>query len=309
MASASCTEEKFIELFKKLQSPILVAQELGISERNVHVRRRAIEARRGISLEVKSREVLPPQRIAKFYDKPIDIAVFTDPHFWPDSLSPAYNIFKEAVGTYAPDVVLCTGDILDAARISRHPRRGWETRPSLKQELEAAQHAMSQIYDVSRNAEHLLTKANHDDRFDNYLSANASEFEGLPGTRLYDYFPGWEVSDLITFNNTLAAFHDWHSGIHGAFNNTLKAGISTVSGHTHRCTVREWTDFTGTRYGIEAGTLAQIYDPQFAYTKMRPVNWQSGFAWIHIDGDEVYPERVVVNDRGTTRWRGKTWKG
>ena len=308
-ARTGTTDEEFIELFKRLGSPARVADELGINVRNVYTRRRAIEGRHGITLEAAKPEVIHPARVAKYYDKPVDIAVFTDPHFWPNELSPAFFILHQAIETYKPDIVLCTGDILDGARISRHPRRGWETSPTLKQELEAAQEAMGLIFDASRGADHLLTKANHDDRFDNYLSANASQFEGLPGTRLYDYFPGWEVSDLITINDALAAFHDWHSGIHGAFNNTLKAGISTVSGHTHRCTVREWTDFTGTRYGIEAGTLANIYGPQFAYTKMRPVNWQSGFAWIHIDGATITPERIVVTPEGTARWRGKTWRG
>lgn len=50
MSKAKCSEDDFIALWRRLGGAAAVARELGCSERAVHERRRAIEARRGIKL-------------------------------------------------------------------------------------------------------------------------------------------------------------------------------------------------------------------------------------------------------------------
>lgn len=321
MPAPKGTTEEFIKLYRE-HGPSGTAKILGVSERNVYYRRDRIEKSHGIRLDTvspgyESRDRyaqgavsgLHPESLRVHYDHPYDIAIFTDAHFWPGPLSPAYYIFCKVIEKFQPDVVLNTGDTFDGARVSRHPRRGWEDRPSMKKELDACTEALGLIFDLTREADHIWTPGNHDDRFANYISAHAPEFEAMPGARLEDYFPGWEIAESAVFNDTLLAMHDWHNGMHAAWNNVIKAGISTTTGHTHRCTIREFTDMRGTRYGMEGGTLADIYGPQFNYTKQRPVNWQSGFLWVHVDGDQIHPERVIVGRDGKARWRGETWAG
>ncbi len=46
---------------------------------------------------------------------------------------------------------------------------------------------------------------------------------------------------------------------------------------THRLLVRPYSDYTGTRYGIETGTLADPHGPQFRYTENNPRDWHPGF--------------------------------
>ena len=44
-----------------------------------------------------------------------------------------------------PKVVIANGDIFDGAQISRHPRIGWDNKPTVLEELEACTSAMSEI--------------------------------------------------------------------------------------------------------------------------------------------------------------------
>lgn len=51
---AAISEDEFIKIWNELQSPLAVSQRIGVHVRNVHERRRSIEHRRGIKLDVKS---------------------------------------------------------------------------------------------------------------------------------------------------------------------------------------------------------------------------------------------------------------
>ena len=65
------------------------------------------------------------------------------------------------------------------------------------------------------------------------------------------------------------------------------------------------TDLRGRRYGVDTGTLADIYGDQFTYTEMNPVNWASGFAVLTFkDGKLLPPELCEVLD-GVAYFRGK----
>jgi hypothetical protein len=50
MASAACSDEEFIKLFRELGSPQAIAETLGISVRNVFARRNRLEQKHGIEL-------------------------------------------------------------------------------------------------------------------------------------------------------------------------------------------------------------------------------------------------------------------
>lgn len=53
--------------------------------------------------------------------------------------------------------------------------------------------------------------------------------------------------------------------------------------------------------GVDTGTLAEPYGPQFNYTEAGPVNWASGFAVLSFhEGRLLEPELCVVMD-------GKAW--
>jgi hypothetical protein len=67
------------------------------------------------------------------------------------------------------------------------------------------------------------------------------------------------------------------------------------------------SDYNGTRWGVDTGTLADPYGEQFAdYTELNPVDWRSGFAVLTFHkGRLLYPELVMVHDEGVIDFRGK----
>ena len=91
--------------------------------------------------------------------------------------------------------------------------------------------------------------------------------------------------------------HRYHNGIHAAYNNALKAGMSIVTGHLHRLAVTPWADYNGRRWGVDTGTLANPHGPQFDYAENNPSPHTSGFAVLTFkDGMLLPPELCEVLD-------------
>ena len=81
--------------------------------------------------------------------------------------------------------------------------------------------------------------------------------------------------------------------------------MSYVHGHLHKLSVTPWSDYRGRRYGVDTGTMAEPYGPQFNYTEAGPVNWASGFAVLTFyKGKLLQPELCVV-EHGEAWFRGK----
>ncbi len=75
--------------------------------------------------------------------------------------------------------------------------------------------------------------------------------------------PCWRV----IVNGNVHIKHRFKGGIHAARNNTLNAGESIVTGHLHRLQATPLTDYTGLRWGIETGTLAEPCGDQFTFAE------------------------------------------
>src|SRR5581483_6254156 len=149
-----------------------------------------------------------------------------------------------------PQLVVLNGDVMDGATISRHPRTGWEQRPTLRQELDACLERLGEIEAAApKGCELIWTRGNHDARFETYLAANAPGFEGVRGMTLQEQFPLWTFTVSVMVNRNA-------NGVHATYNNTLKSGINIVCGHLHQLRVFSWGDYKGRRYGVDSGTLA-----------------------------------------------------
>jgi hypothetical protein len=76
--------------------------------------------------------------------------------------------------------------------------------------------------------------------------------------------------------------------------------------------VTPWTDYNGTRFGVDCGTMADPFGPQFRdYMEDNPRNWRSGFAIITFHkGKMLWPEvvHVINEDDGLVEFRGKVYK-
>lgn len=315
MTTPSCTEEVFISLWKEFGSAAEIARILGVTERKVHERRRRVEEKLHIKLMGFSHKspdfqvTLPANGIRVKVDiEDGVIIVGSDAHYWPGIISTAHRAFVTAIKELNPKMVIMNGDAFDGANISRHPRTGWEARPSVKQELEACRDRICEIEAVSKNAKLHWTWGNHDIRWNSKLSSQVSEFEGIHGMNLADHFPRWKFSTSVMVNNHTQIKHRNYNGIHAAYNAVVKTGMSTVNGHLHSLKVTPWTDLTGTRYGVDTGSLADVWGAQFEYTEDGTRNHRSGFAVLTFRNGKLLPPElveVIDEEEGLICFRGQ----
>jgi hypothetical protein len=241
---------------------------------------------------------------------------FGDGHCLPldwreDGDTPAMAAALRLAEELQPSHLLCMGDMLDGASISRHDPIGWQVKPTVEQEVGAVQHDLSRLRRAAPEARRLYVVGNHCERYDRVLAQRVPEFRDVIGTRLADSLPDWHMAWAFEINGALLAVHRWHGGVHAGWNNVVKGGgAHIVSGDTHRLNVRPYTGQIGTLYAVECGTLADTRGEQFSYTRGLDPNWQAGFAVLTWrDGVLKPPELCQVDNAGVAWFRGRAIAG
>lgn len=303
---AACSDDEFIRLFKELGSPTLISQRLGVNVRSVNSRRRNVEQKYGINIEVRS--LNPAYRMKVSADKaridlPIQngvVIVASDCHYWPGPASPAHKALVRRVSELKPVAVIMDGDVIDSASNNRHPPIGWEKNPTVQEELDAAAERLGEIIAAHPSALHIWPGGNHDINFERTIAMHAPQYANVKGIHLKDHFPEWQVCWYVMINDDVEVRHRMAGGVHATYNNTLKNGTSVVTGHLHAAQVTRYTDRRGTRYGVDNGMIAERGGQQFlGYTEARATNWREGFTELtFIDGKLMPPALVEVLDDG-----------
>lgn len=239
------------------------------------------------------------------------MVVFGDAH-WTTPTQPrslAHEALLAALPGIAPDVILSIGDLMDLGEPSRHAPLMWQQRHRVRDELDAARLHLGDIVAAAPKARRWWVRGNHDDRFDKWLADNASSFEGVQGMALADHFPDWEFCWRLDINSDVVAMHRYHGGIHAGWNNTVKAGVTTITGDTHSLEVKPMVDFRGRRWGIQTGMLGDPAWPCFHY--MMAINrlWTPGFVVLTWHGGELMPPELCEVVNGVAWFRGKTIAG
>lgn len=301
------SDEQFLLLWEKYQSGQKIADATGLNLRNVMKQRKELEIKKGIALNV---DAVKGGRSEKFFyrhhmaraDANLQngtIFVASDCHYHPGESSVAHKAFVKLIKKMKPEIVVMNGDVFDGATVSRYPAMGFDPvkPPTVKEEIEAVSDRLAEITKVSGNARRVWTIGNHDMRYEARLSQMAPQYEGVSGFALRDHFPEWTHCLSLMVNKTIMIKHRYHGGIHATYNNTLKAGISIVTGHLHRLQASIWSDYNGSRFGIDTGTLAEVDGEHMSYGEDNPKNHASGFAVLTIiDGVLLYPEFCYVAD-------------
>jgi hypothetical protein len=311
------SDEEFITLFELYKSPTLMSQDTGMSARGIMARRNALEGRYGVNIStvpVQERIDPKPPRLDLGIQNG-SVIIFSDAHFWPGIRTTAYDGLIWAIKNIDNlKAVINDGDAFDGASISRFPRIGWDKTPTLVEELKACEIALGEVEDeakkVNKNVKLMWPLGNHDARFENRLAANAPQYEHIKGFSLKDHFPAWHPCWSVWLNESVIVKHRYKGGIHATHNNTVTAGVSIVTGHLHSLKVTPYDDYTGTRYGVDTGTLAEPTGPQFEnYLEHSPTNWRSGFAILTFHkGVLLWPEVVKVYDKDHIEFRGQVIK-
>ena len=292
-----------------------MALKYDISVRNVYQKRRTVEGQLGRPLNVPAhldRSGKPRRTIRKSItvDNSMCIMIGSDAHYEANSVTTAHLAFVKLAKELQPDVIILNGDLLDGASISRHPPLGWEERPTVEQELNTVRQRLEEIEKAAPSAERYWCLGNHDARFDMRLADLLPQFKGVPGFTLRDHFSNWEFCLSLWVEGAERPIVIKHipvsGGVHAGYNSTLKSGTHYISGHTHQMECKSWSDYTGCRYGVQCGTMADPHQPTFDYAQDGPKNWVSGFVVLNIrDNFLLTPEFVKVHTPGEYEWRGQ----
>jgi len=312
--NARSADQDFIDLFEAY-GPHETARRLNINVRRVYDRRVKMEKKYG-------RQLTPPYhagggryRHGIKHAGRIEIAipngevlVGSDAHYWPGIVSTAHRAFVKLIKEIKPKAVIMNGDVMDGASISRHPPIGWESRPTVIQEIETCKERLEEISDAAgKDCRLIWPLGNHDARFETRLAQVAPEYAKVHGVHLQDHFPDWEPCWSTWINDNTVVKHRFKGGMHATHNNALWSGKSMVTGHLHSLKWNPIADYNGRRYGVDTGTMAEPDGPQFAdYTEDNPKNWCSGFAVLtYWQGRLLAPELAEVFDDGLVSFRGK----
>jgi len=316
------SDQQIISAIENSASMNAASLSLGMNLSGLNKRRRRIEQREKIEIRApRATKQFEHLQIAHIHPTKKDLGilngtviVFSDAHFWPGVYTTAFKGLLWAIKELKPKAVIANGDIFDGAGISRHPRIGWAKAPSVMDELKACTISMGYIEEAAKEARHnvklIWPLGNHDARFETFLAANAPQYEHVKGFTLRDHFPKWEPCWAVWMNENTVVKHRFKGGIHATHNNTMWSGKNIVTGHLHSLKVTPFSDYNGVRYGIDTGTLAEPYGPQFKdYTEEGPLNWRSGFAVLtFVDGNLILPELVTTHGPDSIEFRGRVIK-
>jgi hypothetical protein len=312
--NAACSAEEFMRLFEA-HGACETARILGLDSNKVFERRARLERKLGIVLKSPnaSNERRTQLWLPHYEERlPTNIAngivlAGSDWHIWPGRRSVMFRAYMHLARELQVQIKLLNGDVFDGAKISRHPPSGWNRLPTLKEELEACQDLVGELYEAWPGAQHIWNVGNHDLRFENKLAHQAPEYEGVQGVSLEDHFPAWKFAMSTWFNDgELVTKHRFKGGIHATHQNAVSAGMSILTGHLHSAKVTPVTDYRGRRYGIDSGTMEDIYGPQFAYMEDNPRNHVSAIAVLTFkDGKLLWPELAVAVDDEHFQFRGE----
>jgi hypothetical protein len=300
--------QQAVEAFSKYGSQVAAAQALGIPRPTLQHRLREAN-RRG---EAKIPAILDtefPGRLTLDIEDGL-VLIGSDAHYWPGVVSTAHRAFVKAIQEFRPTAVIMNGDAFDGASVSRHAPGQWETRPTVIQELDACKLRLGEIVHAAGNVPLLWPLGNHDARFESRLASVAPEYADVHGVHLKDHFERWAPCWSVEINEHTIVKHRWKGGDHGVYNNTVKAGVSVITGHDHGLRISPFTDLRGTRYGVSTGTLAPIFGPQFTYTEDNPRSWRAGGIFATFAGGELlWPEPFYVMDEqsGKVGFRNKVF--
>lgn len=236
------------------------------------------------------------------------VLIGSDAHIWPGPTSLMMKAFMRFCKDLKPKAVILNGDVMDFPSLSKHAPIMWESRPSVKEEIE---HAQDQLHEIEmaagRGVQKIWTFGNHDSRMETKIATLMPEMKGMMGMHLKDFFSAWEPCWSSWINDSVVVKHRFKGGVHAAHNNTVSSGKSMVTGHLHSAKITPYTDYSGTRYGIDSGCLANPDAKAFLdYCEDNARNWRAGFVVLTFTkGKLLQPELVLVWNQKSVEFRGQ----
>jgi predicted phosphodiesterase len=202
------------------------------------------------------------------------------------------------------NIVILNGDTLDFHRLSRFQKDPKSRNPKI--EIERANQILDAIDDMFPKARKIFKDGNHDERYDNYISAHAAEvFDVIKELASLDKLlelqsRGWEyVSEkrpIYLGKLTVLHGHEMPASIIGPVNAArglfLRTKASAFVNHHHQVSEHSEPDIRGKLITTWSGGCLCDLHPMYArYNK-----WSHGFAEIDLSSNgefEVSNRRVI----------------
>ena len=308
MTVAKVAEEDFIRLWSEI-GPHAISRDYGVSLAAIYTRRRFIEKKLGIVLQVPRDQVVVAANKAIVTLQVTDgqVLIGSDAHIWPGDRSTVQRAFIAFAKKLKPKAIIANGDFFDGSMISRWPSIGWESKPNVRQEIEAVKDYLADLALASPSSFKLWPLGNHDQRFETKIANAIPEYAGLKGVHLKDHFPEWTPCWRVDVNDDIVVRHREYGGEHADWNNVVKGGKTIVTGHDHRIGGVPFKNYAGVKWGIRCGFMGDSpLDPQFInYLEGREPNWHPGFVVLTFRGGRMMqPEFVLRVDDETVEYRG-----
>lgn len=299
--------QQAVDAYSKFGSQPKAAAALNLSRATLQCRLREAD-RRGLASIPKILDTEYPGRLTLDIENG-QAVIFSDAHYWPGIVTTIHRALVRFIDEKQPKAVIANGDIVDAATISRHPSIGWETNPTMSEELDAGKARMGEIKAAARKAATPWTLGNHDMRYESRLAQVGPEFAHIEGMHLKDHFPEWAPCWSVEINDDVMVKHRLKGGTHAAYNNAVKSGKTIVTGHLHSPKVSPVTDYRGTRWGVDCGTLMEApWVQAHNYLEDAPVDWRSAFAVLTFkNGRLLPPQHVEQFGPGQVVWENEVW--
>ncbi len=267
------------------------------------------------------REHLPPltNHINISDTIPYTMLVFSDAHFEGHetaSYQVMLKVLQDLVKTRQLKCVIANGDIMDLSILSTFAKYTLEITPrerTVQQEILDSQGQLNKIQKIINSAKYpikqVATFGNHETRLSKFVSNWGRQFEDFEGFKMQNIFPDWDWAMSHLIDDTVMIKHRMRGGIHTAYQNSMRAGLNIVTGHTHQLNQRTFNTYSTTTMAVQTGHLSEDYHP---YLEDNVANdWNNGFAVITVDPVEktIHPELVQVNNLFRTAYfRGKKYK-
>src|SRR5262249_55695650 len=193
------SDRQLLQLIKR-HGPAQAAKITGLEPRGVKRRRHAIERKYHIRIVGPKEKHNPAPQYdyrphSGILQKQVEngiVIIAGDSHYEPGYIPTMHRALVLLCKELKPAGIVLNGDICDLAALSRFDMIGWEDRHEVREELEWAQKMLHEIEKAAFRAWKAWPIGNHDTRYNTYIAKNAKELEGLPFTKLRDYFELWE---------------------------------------------------------------------------------------------------------------------
>lgn len=214
-----------------------------------------------------------------------------------------------------PDLIAQVGDGIDFPQVSR-----WSVGTAGAYATTLGDHIqqyrddflipMAQAAPQSRR---IWLEGNHDARLHDFVTKYAPALRGLDALSMENLFDlqssGWEYAKGLTqiaphtmmlHGHECGGYSATHSAWDTKFAKRYGSDLNYVFGHTHQ------PGITPRAYGYNGKVkdrftmnVGSIMDPvQATYVKDGAVSWVQSFGVIRHDGKRVYPELILMTDRG-----------